>query len=126
MVGPDGNAPSSLAYRASALLLSYEPMAVVDGVAPLRFSTAPRFSRPFGKLLPATTESPRGRNCTCVVPLRRRRPGLLGHAEKAGPHGGTPTRNAAFEALHDDNFTTRGKWSPRQELHLEPGLRTAV
>jgi hypothetical protein len=26
MVGPDGNAPSPLAYRASALLLSYEPM----------------------------------------------------------------------------------------------------
>ena len=26
LVGPDGNAPSSLAYRASALLLSYEPI----------------------------------------------------------------------------------------------------
>src|SRR5215204_4997049 len=35
MVGPDGNAPSSLAYRASALLLSYEPMlAESGGLAP--------------------------------------------------------------------------------------------
>ena len=28
------------------------------------------------------SESPRGRICTCVDPLRRRRPELLGHAEK--------------------------------------------
>ncbi len=35
MVGPDGNAPSSLAYQASALLLSYEPvMAESGGLAP--------------------------------------------------------------------------------------------
>jgi hypothetical protein len=27
------------------------------------------------------SESPRGRICTCVDPLRRRRPELLGHAE---------------------------------------------
>lgn len=31
MVGPDGNAPSSLAYRASALLLSYEPIVAESG-----------------------------------------------------------------------------------------------
>ena len=35
MVGPDGNAPSSLAYQASALLLSYEPiLAESGGLAP--------------------------------------------------------------------------------------------
>lgn len=34
MVGPDGNAPSSIAYRASALLLSYEPVAESGGLAP--------------------------------------------------------------------------------------------
>lgn len=28
-----------------------------------------------------TSPSPRGRICTCVDPLRRRRPELLGHAE---------------------------------------------
>jgi hypothetical protein len=39
----------------------------------------------------------------------------------------SPTHNAAFEAPHDNNFTTRGrKWSPCQELHLDPGLRRAV
>jgi hypothetical protein len=31
LVGPDGNAPSSLAYRASALLLSYEPIVAESG-----------------------------------------------------------------------------------------------
>ncbi len=72
------------------------------------------------------SESPRGRICTCVDPLRRRRPELLGHAEKSGPRGGTPTRNTAFEAPHDGNFTTRGKWSPCQELHLDFDLRTVA
>ena len=33
--------------------------------------------------------------------------GQLG--EQNGPRGGTPTHNTAFEALHDCNFTTRGK-----------------
>lgn len=28
---------------------------------------------------------------------------------QSGPHGETPTRNPAFEAPHDCNFTTRGK-----------------
>ena len=34
-----------------------------------------------GALSGFASESPRGRNCTCVDPLRRRRPELLGHAE---------------------------------------------
>src|SRR5690606_4278820 len=70
------------------------------------------------------SESPRGRICTCVGPLRRRRPELLGHAEKNGPRGGTPTHNTAFEAPHDCNFTTRGKnWSLHEDLHLDLELR---
>lgn len=36
------------------------------------------------------SESPRGRNCTCVDPLRRRRPELLGHAEKVDLAAGLP------------------------------------
>jgi hypothetical protein len=49
-----------------------------------------------------------------------------GAAHKSGPRGGTPTRNVAFEARHDLFFTTRGKWSSCQDLHLDLGLRTAV
>ena len=41
MVGPDGNAPSSLAYRASALLLSYEPVAESGGLAPQPATAGP-------------------------------------------------------------------------------------
>lgn len=36
------------------------------------------------------SESPRGRICTCVDPLRRRRPELLGHAEKMDLAAGLP------------------------------------
>lgn len=69
------------------------------------------------------SQSPPGRICTCVDPLRGRRPELLGHGE-SGPRGGTPTRNPAFEAPHDGNFTTRGKkWSPHENLHLDLELR---
>lgn len=162
MVGPDGNAPSSLAYRASALLLSYEPivaesgglapqpanrsvcfrgsartlagslskMAESSGPAPqaLRLESAsnrsPRFAALLSKMWrrrevtllsglrppnPLQTgagtsasfasESPRGRICTCVGPLRRRRPELLGHAEK--------------------------KWTSRRDSHPQCRVRSA-
>ncbi len=70
------------------------------------------------------SESPCGRICICVGPLRRRRPELLGHAEINGPRGGTLTRNAASEARGDISFTTRGKWSLHEDLHLDFELRT--
>lgn len=174
LVGPDGNAPSSIGYQPIALLLSYEPILAEsgglapqpaepihlfskqrprlggftlqsggrsaqrgDGEAPSlrgvsgagargagggtnkavilphkprgsnRLPTDHRASRfyspknwrrrevmlPSGALPPSplqtgagassgfASESPRGRICTCVDPLRRRRPELLGHAE---------------------------------------------
>ena len=174
MVGPDGNAPSSLAYRASALLLSYESMLAESGglapqpaepihlfskqrphlggftlqnggeqwscptvlVArngfqpitalrsftlrkngggemscspaalsrPIRFKRCRRLvgfdslrsplrGRPAvdpSTLRSVASESPRGRICTCVDPLRRRRPELLGHAEKMDLAAGLP------------------------------------
>ena len=154
MVGPDGNAPSSLAYRASALLLSYGPMlAESGGLAPQPAEPIHLFSKqrphlggftlqsggeqwscptglaarngfqPITALRGFTlrengggerscspsrasgtnplqtgagassgfaSESPRGRICTCVDPLRRRRPELLGHAEKMDLAAGLP------------------------------------
>ena len=185
MVGPDGNAPSSLAYRASALLLSYEPVAESGGLAPQPatagpsvFETAPaprrihsprkmsESSGPAPQALrpePASNRTPRSAALLSKVaearghaPQRRCRPirfkrvpvprpvsppkvppagfapasirleggGLNCSATGSGPRGGTPTRNPAFEAPHDGNFTTRGKrWSPHEELHLDFGLR---
>ena len=153
LVGPDGNAPSSLAYRASALLLSYEPMvAESGGFAPQPAEPIHLFSKqrphlggftlqsggeqwscstglaarngfqpitalrgfalrkrrrregmlPSGAWPPNplqtgagtssgfASESPRGRICTCVDPLRRRRPELLGHAENVDLAAGLP------------------------------------
>ena len=50
--------------------------------------------------------------------------GLSFSATGSGPHGGTPTRNTAFEAPHDCNFTTRGKkWPLHEDLHLDLELR---
>ena len=180
MVGPDGNAPSSLAYRASALLLSYEPVAESGGFAPqpaiagpsvFEIAPAPRRvhspkwrravdlphrpcdpSRlPTGRRAPrlyspkwrrrevmlpsggaarsasngcrhlgrfdslrsplrgrpavdpsplrsVASRSPPGRSCTCVDPLRRRRPELLGH----------------------------GEWTSRRDSHPQPGVRSAA
>lgn len=173
MVGPDGNAPSSLAYRASALLLSYEPVAESGGLAPQPaiagpsvFETAPaprrvhsprkmaESSGPAPQALrpePVSNRTPRSAALLSKVaearghaPQQRCRPirfkrvpaprpvsppkvppagfapasirleggGLNCSATGSGPRGGTPTRNPAFEAPHDGNFTTRGKSGP--------------
>ncbi len=40
-----------------------------------------------GALAGLASENLRGRNCTCVEPLRRRRPDLLGYAEESGGSG---------------------------------------
>ena len=105
MVGPDGNAPSSLAYRASALLLSYEPVAEDGGLAPQPAEPVHLFSkqrpRLGGFVLPLREIAqfgPRGRICTCVVPLRRRRPCLLGHAGKWRVRPELHRHCSAFEA----------------------------
>lgn len=44
------------------------------------------------------SQSPPGRICTCVDPLRRRRPELLGH----------------------------GEWTSRRDSHPQPGVRSAA
>ena len=73
---------------------------------PIRFKRVPA-PRPV-----SPPKSPRGRICTCVDPLRRRRPELLGHAEKVDLTAGLPPTTQRCEAPHDCNFTTRGKSGP--------------
>lgn len=172
MVGPDGNAPSSLAYRASALLLSYEPIvaesgglapqpanrsvcfrgsaraltgslskdggeqwscptslaarigfqpitalrgftlqnaAEARGHAPQRPAAAQSASNGCWRLGQFRLRGPRGRICTCVGPLRRRRPELLGHAEKMDLAAGLspamprPKRGVIYLSLREEN-----------------------
>lgn len=102
-----------------------------------------------------TSQSPRGRICTCVDPLRRRRPELLGHAEmergsakraqperSEGEPSGCPRAGSSANkmdlAAGLPPTTRRSKrrmivispreeeWSSRRELHPKLGLRRAV
>ena len=178
MVGPDGNAPSSLAYRANALLLSYEPVAESGGLAPqpaepiqlfskqrphlggftlhekwrravvlphrpcgpkrlptdhraLRFYSPEKWRRREVMLPSGLAALPASNGCRHACPvsppkvppagiapasIRLEGGGLSFSATGSGPHGGTPTRNPAFEAPHDCNFTTRGKVVPSRGL----------
>lgn len=77
-------------------------------------------------ILPSLRESPRGRTCTCVDPLRRRRPELLGHAEKWQVRPELHRHYSAFEARATGFCRRTQKWSPCQELHLELDLRTVA
>src|ERR1041385_8897420 len=113
MVLAHGNAPGSIGYRPIALLLSYtRKMAESRGLAPQPDWPVHLFSRQCPRLggfalhVSATGFAP--------ASIRLEGGGLSFSAtrRKNGPHGGTPTRNTAFEAPHDCNFTTRGKNGP--------------
>lgn len=69
------------------------------------------------------SESLRGRICTCVDPLRRRRPELLGHAEKVDLAAGLPPTTQRSKRRMIVISPREEKWSPCQELHLELDLR---
>ena len=189
LVGPDGNAPSSIGYQPIALLLSYEPMlaesgglapqpaepihllskqrprlggftlqsggeqwscptslaarngfqpitalrgfalrkvAEARGHAPQRPNVARSASNGCRRLGRFRLRSPRGRICTCVDPLRRRRPELLGHAEKVDLAAGLPPTTQRSKRCMIVISPREGKWSSRRELHPELGLRRAV
>lgn len=100
------------ALRKMAEARGHAPLPARAG--PIRFKRSPESSSGFA------SESPRGRICTCVDPLRRRRPELLGHAEQVDLAAGLPPATR-FEAPHDGNFTTRGKMVPLPGL--APGSR---
>ena len=97
---------------------------------PARLSGLTRCARPCGvdlRSIPRRfTPSPPKVPPAGIAPasIRLEGGGLSFSATGSGPHGGTPTRNPAFEAPHDCNFTTRGKkWSLHEDLHLDLELR---
>ena len=120
-----------------AVLLS-EKLAEARGHAPQRRGAAQSASNGCRRLGRFRLRSPRGRICTCVDPLRRRRPELLGHAETVdlaaglppttqrskrcmivispregnGPPAGNCTQNSAFAEPCDSSFTTGRKLEP--------------
>ncbi len=73
----------------SAVLLS-EKLAEARGHAPSGAGPPKPLQTGAGASSGFASESPRGRICTCVDPLRRRRPELLGHAEKMDLTAGLP------------------------------------
>ena len=113
MVGPDGNAPSSLAYRASALLLSYEPVAESGGLAPQPaiagpsvFETAPA---------PRRVHSPRkmadGAHSAEMAQPRAKR-----GVSAAGARGAGSVTNKAVDLPHrpcDPSRLPTGRRAPR-------------
>jgi hypothetical protein len=75
------------------------------------------------------SESPRGRICTCVDPLRRRRPELL---FAVPPAARAPARltlrcasGFAISALRAPSATRR-KWTSRRDSHPQHGVRSAA
>ena len=79
-----------------------------------------------GALSGFDSESPRDRICTCVDPLRKRRPELLGHAEKMDLAAGLPPTTRRSKRRVIVISPREEKWSPCQELHLELDLRTVA
>jgi hypothetical protein len=71
-----------------------------------------------GALASFTSKSPRGRICTCVDPLRRRRPELLGHAEME--HGRAPTAPSGQSEGEPSGCPQAG--SPADTVDLAAGL----
>ena len=76
-----------------------------------------------GALSGFASESPRGRNCTCVDPLRRRRPELLGHAEKVDLAAGLPPTTRRSKRRMIVISPREEKWSLHEDLHLDLELR---
>ena len=69
------------------------------------------------------SESPRGRICTCVDPLRRRRPELLGHAEKVDLAAGLPpTTRRSKRRMIVISPREEEKWSARTAAELAFGF----
>ena len=112
MVRPPGIAPRSADYQSAALLLSYERIRNWRRAEVLRPNRSGR-SICFRDSVRASADSlsncPCGRICTCVDPLRRRRPELLGHAEimdlTAGlsPAMPRPKRGVIYLSLREEN-----------------------
>lgn len=112
--------PASNRTPRSAALLS--KVAEARGHAPQRRCRPIRFKRvPAPRPVSPPKVPPAG---FAPASIRLEGGGLNCSATGSGPRGGTPTRNPAFEAPHDGNFTTRGKkWSPHEDLHLDLELR---
>ncbi len=114
MVRQLGIAPSSADYRSAALLLSYGRM---SGGEQICFAPSPPKVSVAG-FAPASFRLEGGGLCFSAT--RRKADLAVGmtraHALGATPHTcgvpvgllASPTRNTAFEALRDNNFTTRG------------------
>ncbi len=104
----------SICFRNSARTLagSLSKVAESSGPAPqaLRLETASNRSPRFAVLLSQVSAAG-----FAPASVRLEGGGLNCSATRSGPRGGSPTRNTAFEAPHDCNFTTRGKWSPCQD-----------
>ena len=100
--------PASNRSPRFAALLSRE-LAEARGHAPQRRGRPARFKRVPARLSGFASVSPAG---IAPASIRLEGGGLSFSATGSGPRGGTPTRNTAFEAPHDSNFTTRGKSGP--------------
>ena len=124
---PQASRPETASNRSPhfAVLLS-ENRAEARGHAPQRRVAAQSASNGCRRLVRFRLRSPRGRICTCVDPLRRRRPELLGHAEKLDLAAGLPPTTQRSKRCMIVISPREGKWSSRRELHPEPGLRRAV
>ena len=95
--GEQWSCPTSLAAR-----IGFQPITALRGFTLLKIGGGERSCSPSracgtsplqtgaGASSGFASESPRGRICTCVDPLRRRRPELLGHAEKMDLAAGLP------------------------------------
>lgn len=151
-----GIAPRSADYQSAALLLSYGRIKWrrAEVLRPNRSGRSICFRDSVRASADSLSIGPRGRTCTCVVPLRRRRPELLGHAEtergerddgaapskaRGEPRGGPSSGSAADKldlAAGLSPASPRSKrgmmyislreenWSLHEDLHLDFELRT--
>src|SRR5436305_1870374 len=108
-----GIAPRSADYQSAALLLSYGRIKWrrAEVLRPNRSGRSICFRDSVRASADSLSIGPRGRICTCVVPLRRRRPELLGHAEKldlaAGLSPASPRskRGMMYISLREENWS---------------------
>lgn len=128
MVGPDGNAPSSLAYRASALLLSYEPMmAESGGLAPQPANrsvcfrgSARALAGSLSKMAESSGPAPQALRLESASNRSPRFAALLS-INVAEARGHAPQRPVAAQSASNGCWRLgqfRLRKSPRQDLHL--------